>query len=540
MGDFLFNTKDIAPEVALYLKCVQLIEQGQKPYIDFFDSSPPILFVLFSLPLKLSHLTGLAVANAFGICAGILAMCSTAFAAFVLRKGISECADVDVKRQIAEAYAPLLIGFAVFNFWIGFEWGQTQHLFSLLYFPFLLIRWLRWRGTACHPGVCFVSGVLASVGLCLDLTNFWIVVLGVEACFFLENRQLKPFYAPEVAGAVATFICSNVYIMSLSQDVQEAYLEWIKPFSTGFKSMIAFDKATFGVDSAPDRRDIIYVLSVAVSLSLAMAYRNSILMPLATVALAGFGLYILEGEGFSFQFIIGQFGTVLAATVEASYLLRFLSKFQKTDAKKQLALSCSFMVVAGGILAGACWYRMHSLRAEMSKTIIEQRMKSPHISDVETVIENETKPGDPVLVLSDSARPGFPALLFHDRKPGGYLLWGRPVRVLGWCSIKGMCQGSYEKYYNHVYHEKVPNEIMNHYPALVLVDKAGVFRELTPLGTIRLLDEHYDKIEDTHYYTNGKEPREVSGRNWDFLTYRRKAKDDPKNQSQASKNASKN
>ncbi len=534
LGDFLANTKDIAPEAAMYLKCAQLVQQGQKPYIDFFDSSPPILFVIFSLPLKLSQITGLQVANAFGICVASLAVLSVLLAALVMRQGLSAASvdkesktSIEMKRQIEEAFAPLLIGFAAFNYWVGFEWGQTQHLFSLLYFPFLLVRWMRWRGIACHSFLSFVTGLLATLGLGLDLTNFWVVMLGVEACFFLENRRFKPFFAPEVAGAVSAFICTNVYVMTLSQDVQDAYFDWIKPFSTGFKSMISFDKATFGVESAPDRRDIIYLLSVAVSLSLAMAYRNSILMPLATVALTGFGLYVLEGEGFSFQFIIGQFGSVLAAAIEFAYFWRFAAKIlsRGENAKsKPYMVACLLILVAGGSLAGLCWKRMQSLRAEMSRSIFEQRLKSPHIPDVETVIETESKPGDPVLILCDAARPAFPAMFFLDRKPGGYLLWGRPIRILGWCSIKGMCQGAYEKYYNHVYHEKVPNEIINHYPALVLVDKAGAQNELTPLGTLRLLDEHYDKIQDSHYYSNGKEPREFSGRNWDFSTYKRKPK----------------
>lgn len=561
-GDFLSNTKDIAPEVALYLKCVELIQQGQKPYIDFFDSSPPILYVLFSLPLKLSTSTGFDLAKTFGCFVGLLAICSAAFGAFLLRQGLKTIdaeidnyskkeagavesgkdvlgdleeqpqprdenrikALVDLKRQIQDAYAPLLIGFAVFNFWIGFEWGQTQHLFSLLYFPFLLVRWMRWQGCGCHRFVGFVSGVLATVGLCLDLTNFWIVMIGVEACFFLEYRQFKPFWTPEIAGAVSTFICSNAYILSLSPDVRDAYLEWVKPFSSGFKSVISFDKATFGVDSAPDRRDIIYVLAVSVCLALGLANRNSLLMPLSAVALAGFGLYALEGEGFSYQFIVGQFGTALAASIEGVYLLQFAGKIIPMKSKRS-KLGFATMAVFAGLLSFMCWMRMQMLRADMEKSITQQRMKSPHIRDVETVIEEETKPGDPVLVLSDAARPGFPALFFKDRKPGGYLLWGRPIRVLGWCSIKGLCQGSYEKYYNHVYHDKVPKEIESHYPALVLVDKAGAYNELTPLGTIRLLDEHYERLGDTHYYTNGKEPREVSGRNWDFLTYKRKPKE---------------
>lgn len=537
LGDFLNNTNDVAPEAALYLKCASLVLEGKQPYLDFYDSSPPLVYVLFSLPLHLSKAIGIPAVKALGLCVTALALFSCGFASFVMLNGLkvlqqedmkSQPKHQDLKRQIEQAFVPLLLGFVTFNYWIGFEWGQIQHLFVLFYFPFLLVRWLRWNDLECHAFVCFLSGILASIGFCLDPSNFWIVIFGVEACLFLEHRKFKPFYTPEVGGMFAGFVGSNWHLMSLDQSVRDAYLDWIKPFATGFKSITSFDKATFGVESAPDRRDIVYLVSVTVALALPLSLRNSLLMPLSTVALAGFGLYVLEGEGFSFQFIIGQFGAVLLAATEVAFALRFIpSLFAKgSDTRRSIRVRSFMLLVLAGLLAFGCWARMQNLRVDMQRSIAEQKMKSPNMLDVETVIETESEPGDMVIVLSDAARPGFPSLFFLDRKPG-YLLWGRAIRHLGWCSVKGLCQGAFEKYYDHVYHKKVPVEIQEHLPELVLIDKSGPVKELEPLGTIRLLQEHYDKIEDCHYFTNGKEPREVSGRNWDYMTFKRKRIDRP-------------
>jgi len=411
----------IHADQSVYLAMAELLLQGKIAYVDFFDFNPPLIIYLNTLPALVSHLVNVPPATGFNFSVYVLLILSTALTAalFFFNRHSSE----------RFLYFPLLLAPIICTQTQSYDFGQREHLFVLLYFPFLVTRILRYRSALLPLPLAIGAAILAAAGLSLK-PQFLITAVLVECALAVQYKTRRHFSAIESKICLSLVALYLLHLILLSENARSVFLNQAWPiysqglsfFQIGFIESLASN----GSYSYP-----YYLMTIALSLAFALKEKSSWFLPLVTFTLVSLLSYLQAGNIWTYRGLPLQAGSIMLICLATGVILQGL--WQHCSDKFRIA----FLIVC--CLASCLVYGLLSPReprgARFDLAQIGYGGTSPlaDLSPTFTAIIANSKVDDRVIYIGAGVRPGYPAILQGRRRPGSRYLHGMILPMLGKC-----------------------------------------------------------------------------------------------------------
>jgi hypothetical protein len=306
-----------------YLIVARRVLGGETLYRDIFEVNPPF-GMWFSVPAAwFSLATGIAGSNSFVLFVILIAAISLLMTHSVLLK-------VDTLGKVQKALFLCASAFALL-FLPGADFGQREHIISLLFLPWVIVRFSRLSGFPVNAALATCSGILLALAVMLKPHVIFAPFL-VECVVVYRSRKILPSLSIEnLVAAFAAALCVSIIWLSTPLFMQEMIQLGVKAYVPFYGESLLRITLIAGW---------FMVLFIAAALSLA-AMRPSPLKQLGLLFLAaglGFGLsYAVQLKGSPYHLVPA---IVFCALALASSLLAGRSP----------------LVIAGPVLLAALLY----------------------------------------------------------------------------------------------------------------------------------------------------------------------------------------
>jgi hypothetical protein len=373
----------IGHDEAFYLVCGSRIARGEVPYRDFFDINPPLVMYVSTVPALLARILHVSTIPVFTVMVTLLSACSALLADSTFRRLRP---DASALERLVVAVVPL--GPCALN--IGaIDPGQREHLFVLLYYPFMLERIARFNASPSPSSVAaFGRGVLGAIGVCIK-PYFLLPALAVEAGLLAITRRWRTLIAAEVAGAIVFGAAYAAHFLLLPATSREAFFHRVLPLV--LQGYGAYNGPLAVILARAVRRLVAMLVIAAAGMLIVRGALRPIIVPAASFTLGGIAAVVVQQKGWSYHYLPADTGLLLLLTIMIAGLVA---------ARPALHTAFSALLV----IAFVSWRPVYAHRAI-----------DPAGYPFRTTIEKYTAPGDGVLVLSTSVTFGHPAVLQTDR-----------------------------------------------------------------------------------------------------------------------------
>ncbi|MBS1992951.1 MAG: hypothetical protein JSS83_20680 [Cyanobacteria bacterium SZAS LIN-3] len=520
----LINCKnDISSWLAMRIVGAQLLLREQKLYVDFWDWTQPIVFECLRLPLLISQ--GLEKLGVFlsadlavHLAVWLLLLLSCAATAAVALQGLRRLPEgsAELSGELRDNALALIFATALTALIVRFDFGDLPQLLVLALAPWSLMRWLAYRDIVLSPRLTVPLGLAAGLAACCDLP-FIAFFLAVELVLALEKGSIKQLWCPDWLALLLVLGLDFVSLLRLEEPVHTAFWKWTMPLKLANYQI--YDGSLYGTDSCPDRRDVLYSLALSLGLAFLAGRKSSFLLPVVTISLSGFGLYILEKQGLSRDLIPTIFGSLFCLLIFVGYTLKKFGPLLLPQ--RELKALAPFALVSMLLLSGALTTIVaNSLNADRNRmhTYVSHRSEQGY-KDLLTVFNDRQVWKDPVWVISDYPAAAYPALLSLGAQPTGYMLWARPLRVLDWLKHHQLMSAELKDFSAYI-SQKLSADLRSRGAGTIIVES---FEKdvLDHAGLWTVLTGNYVSGQQCRYYSNNSQPREFVG-HWEFEEYTRK------------------
>lgn len=483
----------ISTDAAMFLEIGRMILDGKIPYVDFFELNPPLVLYVHSALYAITKLIPAPEPLAFNLLVILFFVTSLAVATTILWKN----------RDHAESalFPPLLVSFSLVTFFFStcvVDFGQREHLFVLAFFPYLLIRWLRSMGRPVPTVLGVACSYLNALTACFK-PHFLFLVLAFETSLFLQTRNAKlHFKNGESIVLPAVLALYALFILLMPQGAKDGYFGFVlETYRLGYDAY-AGSLTSLLVGSLNEFRYAMYLTVASLAVALILQKRSTLLAPLTAVTVAGFIIYLLQGNIWVNRAMPMLAGSIMLTGIEFGIIVNSFAGSFKTAAKV-----CS-ITIAVLLLGAFVWQqriRQHIL-AEVPNRFSLSRIgftgDSPPIAWTGAdLILDETKEHDPVLFMSTLIEPAYPTLMQLKRESASRYLHGMPLTALWYArenasssadreKAKLLCTNVLQDYYHDIQKNK---------PKLIFVKQKVIAPLIDEDSKLKALFSTYKKLE---------------------------------------------
>ncbi|MBN8660327.1 MAG: hypothetical protein J0M35_08205 [Candidatus Obscuribacter phosphatis] len=542
--DYLHRRGDLSSLVAQRLYINGLVCQDQVPYIDFIDLSQPIVYELFKFP-PLLH--GLLLS--FGLACRLeevvkslflfLTLLSSLAAFFLARHALKRLAErpestksepiesetiavpseaagasqqsLPLAFEIELAALPFALAPVLLGYMARFQIGEVQYLMGLAAIPWLLMRYLAYRGIEFSVWLSLSLG--AVVGLAFSLEYPYILVPLVLELFLVASFwQFKPVLSYNLLGYALSAMVVFLRLRKWPEAMQKAYFEWIIPLRQ--LQFGELDEMIQGQGSSPDLSYVFYFFVAVCILYIFIDRRLPVLRPAIATGVVGLFFFILEKQGFTRDIVLAMSGLILSALLCLAYVSRSLSKAESACRRfVTVGLSAAVVLYAG--------YFAVSIEHDYSEGINPHPKEKSQLPDVNLFVQQHSQWQHPVAMFCDYPDSTFPLLLNLERSSGTMLVNSRPIRLLmklerlclldeRWKRLKNLIVGNLEA------------EFSSSRADLVLVHGCYLKEFMEANGLLKLLRENYSEGGFCLFQSDNRQPREFLGYYFGFDSFMRR------------------
>ena len=385
------------PDVSMYTEMGQKLLDGQRPYVDYEEINFPMIHALNVLPASLSRLTGFAPTVTVQICLVALLLLSLGMTGRLLT-AYSESRSV----AFTVIFGMTALSWVLF---IVLQWGEREHIFVLLYLPWMVTRLMRREDKPIGRGTALTVGLMAGIGVALK-PYFVLTAILVEGVGLLTTRRWC-VRTPEVIGVLAVAGLHGAYF-ALNPDALQGFILLIQRLSAGY-----------GAYSATPWSEQIPFLLINLSLgvtpfilfTLRYRYRvlqQPLLLALGAMALGSLFSFLLQQKGWNYHalpMILTNSLIVLLLGIEA-----FLGYVRPPEIHRQTAVKSRMMTAAFGLIIGIIAFELVGIRALM------RVVEGYQLFTLNPYVETYTQPGDRVMFVNTDLNPAYPMLAALNRR----------------------------------------------------------------------------------------------------------------------------
>lgn len=542
--DLFDKSGDLPTLLSMHLSLAQTFLAGSKPYLDYFDFSPPLVFEFAKLPYLLQSALGkwlpMRIESFTKVLVVIGIWGSSLFSSVLLwstRSQLKHRLDFNLPwqerlrfSQLQTALATLTVSFpaAVWYFacFVRLQVGELQFLYALALAPFLLLTWLASEGLNFSGWLRFLLGLSVGVVSCFDFPFLPITLVLILVGIFNSRSFLQGLlllFSSQNAGFLFALLLGFLHYFGLPDEVRHAFEHWVYPMKV--MSYQTFDQAMGPFGNSPEQQLHYYLAALALLAAAGLMRFQPILPYLALVCLSGLAINLLEKQGFSRDLLLSDFGSLAVLTVSAYYLVSQVPReFQRQVPAVGKSWLPSFVLQTILLAAGVSLSLFLLKRADLAYA----EGLNPHpvlhhsySSDINIAVGENSKWKEPVFILCDYPDPAYPLLFNLERPPGSYLVNGRPMRLLQTLLRLRPLTGDYLEFYEHV-KDSLRFSFEQGRPQLVFVHGTDAMDFLTTAGLRPPLEAEYDRIDDVVFLSDNVAPREFLGFCIDYQQFKRK------------------
>lgn len=412
----LFNPLTTSLSSAFYLQAGEMLLEGQTPYVDFVDVNPPLIIYFSALWAGAAKLLGLHPITTILLGVWLLSVMSA-----LATRGILRAAFAPDEGYHADLLAMALALGLLYVLMPHKGVGEREHLFIIAFFPYLAIRFRRWRSGA-STRFAAVAGLLCGLAACLK-PHFVAIVLAPELYWIVTRRRIRPLFAPETFALAAAGVGYAVHFLLLPDAMRtEFFNRWVPLIAKNywiFDRPLSIIVRTYGLWLGPAACMAVVVLILSPQrASAAWQFAQT----LAVVTLIGLAVFFAQHKGWGYQAIparfafLGMMSLLIAEMGRPLGLTKLRATFYPT-----LNLVLGAALLATTVMCGAfvirAWSGAPLARIATSSWFARE------------IVEN-TAPGDRVLFVSTTLIYHYPLLTQLDRRPASKFLWFFPIPML--------------------------------------------------------------------------------------------------------------
>ncbi len=371
-------------DAAWHLYAASAALDGERLYVDLLEFNPPLIYGLSAIPVWLGRVTGTSDILLFKASVLLLAIAITILSHRLI---VIACPMFPIPTLTALTVLFLYLG----SIRVAEDFGQREHLFFLLTFPYLLLALSRLRQIKVSPYLTVLVGGAALVGF--GLKPQFLLLFGVSELFLWVWGATPLWRRPEVwmvTGGAAIHV--GVTIVFFPEYFQ--VLGWAtESYAVMQRSPTRVVKALLGLTLAAP----LSVLLVRPSRRLQPAWKLGFVCYLALLALA-----VLPLKGWSYHFYpLRALSVMLAAAI---LLTAWHWRGPVGDAIDSGALGRVFVVALVVVALG-----------EGMRTVAHRlnRWESTPTAQLIKTVEANSR-GEGLLILDTSLYPTFPVVNYTN------------------------------------------------------------------------------------------------------------------------------
>lgn len=510
--DWLSSTGDLSAFPAMRLCLAARLERGVLPYSGFFTLDSPLTLYLGALPALASKLfiaigLPLTVVSSFKVLLGLL-ICFSLSACISIVYGARKLEGELPNPQgdgtaLSATCAALAPAFLLSQYLVRFQWGDGQHLFLLFFCPYIFLRWLSIAGIRYSGLLSFSTAFFAGFAAGLDIVFLPIVLVHeILVCW----RAKHVGFDSACWGLFGGILISLALIVFLPEASRERFLQFILPLRV-FKLGL-FDDAMSNVSCAPDLRYQLIFFAVSMFAGLLSLRKNILLTPFMYLACAGLILYAAEMRALSSGLVITLFASSMTLILSSFTYVRILLNRPMA----MTVISVILLFASGSLFIS---FR-RAIDDSLSLPAVLRRNADPDLAEV---LNNETKPGQEVMIVSHFPEAAYPNLLYYDRKQSGYLTYGEPLHLLLSLRTNEPTRDFAENGVKFLA-EKIRKDLESDKIKLMLIHLNHEVEDMKTMGLAYFLDVKYTEFGKAYYYTRNRAPKESNGLRLPFIIYR--------------------
>ncbi|MCC6794022.1 MAG: hypothetical protein IT366_02800 [Candidatus Hydrogenedentes bacterium] len=384
-------------DAAVMLEVGDIMRHGGIPYRDIIEITPPIAPALHIIPILIAEVTPLSVPNAFSLFVTMLVAIACWQIHALLRLDVFELTTA----RILLFLSAWLTGTLCVQ--LAMDYGQREHLFAVMFLPWLLCRIARHNGARIPHTASISIGIVASPFF-LQKPFFFAVVAGMEFVLLLHSRAIRTFLSTEIIALISWTFAYTLYLFSLPQDAQEELRFLISFLSQHYG---AYDGNFFDEENSYSHKWIAGVALIAIAMVRFYAPRaRAQLIALLAALVLCFLAYVVQGKGwFYHQIPVRMAATALLAFLiasprETTALLRikpYLRKIVPPVCLAFLAMPIAYFALV--------WQSERVVRADYVRIMTNK-------------ILMHAAPGDYVTFISSDLRWAYPSVICANVKLG--------------------------------------------------------------------------------------------------------------------------
>lgn len=496
-ASFLFINHDVAFD----LHCGESLLDGKIPYVDCIDIAPPALYYMYTIPWCISRLTSTDVVP---VCLALIYLATMVSSICTLLLFRNAILPADKNEHDWLAFGPLFFAFLLFNLTITYHAGQRECAFVLAFWPFVIVRWLRWQydsATKVNPIIAFTAGSALVYPLCakphllimpVALELYWLCArhfhrwrlrsnaVSVEADARAQSCTKAVFRFQDVVRAWFRWLCAQpellvpvtallvyaLHFLFLPQSMLQGFLRILSVACQGYNAYTpSFEEVlSFSANNGNGTIAKLGPLVLCLVLAVPLGSRCTLIMPLVVWMLSGWLVYLWQDKGWAYHTIPLTAGYFLLANLELALISRWA--LTKIVALKWYLNDFGKLPYLVFLVYGTALLPLLPMLIFDSKTT--GKVVAPAL---ESKIYQTTRPGDPVLIL-DTNLAGYPLLVQLNRRPGCRYLFESPIRMVEYVRQNTKDAGQKDLYTaeeERMIHE-IEEDIQRIRPRLIFID----------------------------------------------------------------------
>jgi len=190
-------------DVSFLMHASQRFLAGGDYLHQFFETNPPMIIYIYTLPVMFAKLFSLGFPQALLIFILSLVVLSLYLCNFLLKNIFT------TEKKITEIILPVLA--IIFLILPLYEFGQREHLLTIFVIPYLFLCVLRLQEKAIDPYFASIVGLLAGLGFVIK-PYFVLPLILVECYLWIARKKIWGWYRPEIIAILLVYLS---YIISV-------------------------------------------------------------------------------------------------------------------------------------------------------------------------------------------------------------------------------------------------------------------------------------------------------------------------------------
>ncbi len=408
------NCMLIFPDQGLYMHMAELFLQGKVPYVDMYDNNPPLAFYLDIPAVLLARFAHIPGPMAFSLSIYAMIVLSAIASSVILWR----CRN----RGALFVGMAAVMAFTCFNQHQLVDFGQREHIFIILYFPFFILRYLRWQNLHVDRRMAILIGIMAGVGIALK-HYFLLIACAAELVWTIEKQTIRPFFKAEVWAGASIIFLYLVHFLFLPKAELDSFFKWIVPlYQAGYSYYTTSMSFNLNCWWRPD----FYIMAATTLGALVLARASSFVMPIQAFSLMSALIYVLAGQIWSYHVAPVRLANDISIYIQAFLFAWLMPAFFRRGGLGPVYISLAIVAFTGC----QCFFFYRDVtnninqgdRFSLNQLGYSGFCPQTNIDSFSQDVISYTGAQDSILFISSAMAPGYPVYLQTGRKPGSRFL----------------------------------------------------------------------------------------------------------------------